>query len=126
MFCTIIKIFSFFLCAALVAVYVSQQWAQPNGESLLPWRWNDLELAKNKGLDNDDSNGRCLGWRCFTQTLQMCGMDSVFLLFHLFCVQVTVADTNLIVFSFLPWKNMSAGMIRFQVKASVLCACVST
>jgi hypothetical protein len=23
-----------------------------------------LELAKNKGLDNDDSNGRCLGWRC--------------------------------------------------------------
>jgi len=22
------------------------------------------ELAKNKGLDNDDSNGRCLGWRC--------------------------------------------------------------
>ena len=31
----------------------------------------------------------------FTQTLQMCGMDSVFLLFHSFCVQVTVADTNL-------------------------------
>ncbi len=43
---------------------VSQQWTQPNGESLLPSRWNDLELAKNKGLDNDDSNGRCLGWRC--------------------------------------------------------------
>ena len=47
-----------------MAVDVSQQWTQPNGESLLPSRWNDLELAKNKGLDNDDSNGRCLGWRC--------------------------------------------------------------
>jgi hypothetical protein len=43
------------LCAAQVAVDVSQQWTQPNGESLLPSRWNDLELAKNKGLDNDDS-----------------------------------------------------------------------
>lgn len=21
-------------------------------------------MAKNKGLDNDDSNGRCLGWQC--------------------------------------------------------------
>jgi len=52
------------LCAAQVAVDVSQQWTQPNGECLLPSRWNDLELAKNKGLDNDDSNGRCLGWRC--------------------------------------------------------------
>jgi hypothetical protein len=51
------------LCAALVAVDVSQQWTQPNGEYLLPLRWNDLELAKNKGLDYDDSNGRCLGWR---------------------------------------------------------------
>ena len=61
----------------------------------------------------------------FTQTLQMCGMDSVFLLFHSFCVQLTVADKNLSVFSFLPWKTMSAEMIRFQVKASVLCACVS-
>ena len=63
MCCTSI-IFWFFLCAALVAVDVSQQWTAPNGESLLPSRWNDLELAKNKGLDNDDSNGRCLGWRC--------------------------------------------------------------
>ena len=51
----------------------------------------------------------------FTQTLQMCGMDSVFLLFHSLCVQVTVADTNLSVFSFLPWKNMSAEMIQLQV-----------
>ena len=64
MFCTIINIFWFFLCSAQVAVDVSQQWTQPNGESLLPSRWNDLELAKNKGLDNDDSNGRCLGWQC--------------------------------------------------------------
>ncbi len=66
MFCTSINISWFFLCAAQVAVDVSQQWTQPNEESLLPSRWNDLELAKNKGLDNDDSNGRCLGswWRC--------------------------------------------------------------
>ena len=64
MFCTSINISWFFWCAAQVAVDVSQQWTQPNGESLLPSRWNDLELAKNKGLDNDDSNGRCLGWQC--------------------------------------------------------------
>ena len=57
----------------------------------------------------------------FTQTLQMCGMDTVFLLFHSFCVQVTVADTDLSVFSFLPWKNMSAEMTRLQVKACALC-----
>ncbi len=47
-----------------MAVDVSQQWTQPNEESLLPSRWNDLELTKNKGLENDDSNGRCLGWLC--------------------------------------------------------------
>ena len=47
-----------------MAVDVSQQWTKPDGESLLPSRWNDLELAKNTGLDNDDSTGRCLGWRC--------------------------------------------------------------
>ena len=47
-----------------MAVDASQQWTKPNGESLLPSRWNDLEMAKNKGLDNDDSAGRCLGWRC--------------------------------------------------------------
>ncbi len=45
-------------------VDISQQWTTPNGESLLPSRWNDLEMAKNKGLENDDSGGRCLGWRC--------------------------------------------------------------
>ena len=42
----------------------SQQWTKPDGESLLPSRWNDLELAKNTGLDNNDSTGRCLGWQC--------------------------------------------------------------
>ena len=30
---------------------------------LLPSKWNDLELAKKKGSDNDDSGGKCLGWR---------------------------------------------------------------
>ena len=43
---------------------VSQQWTSPNGKILLPSRWNDLELAKNKGLDKDDSGGQCLGWLC--------------------------------------------------------------
>jgi hypothetical protein len=52
------------VCAAQVAQDVSQQWTSPNGKILLPSRWNDLELAKNKGLDNDDSGGQCLGWRC--------------------------------------------------------------
>jgi hypothetical protein len=51
----------------------------------------------------------------FIQTLQMCGMDSVFLLFHSFCVQMMAADTDLSVFSFLPWKNISAEMIQLQV-----------
>ena len=51
-------------CAAQVAKIVSQQWILPNGESLLPSQWIDLELAKNKGLDNDGSGGRCLGWLC--------------------------------------------------------------
>jgi hypothetical protein len=40
------------------------QWTSPNGELLLPSRWNDLELEKNNSLDNDDSGGRCLGWQC--------------------------------------------------------------
>jgi hypothetical protein len=40
--------------AALMVLDVSQQWTTPNADSLLPSWWNDLELAKNKGLDNDD------------------------------------------------------------------------
>ena len=52
------------MCAAQVAQDVSQQWTSPNGKILLPSRWDDLELAKNKGSDNDDSGGQCLGWRC--------------------------------------------------------------
>ncbi len=32
--------------------------------SLTLSRWIDLEMAKNKGLDNDDSAARCMGWRC--------------------------------------------------------------
>ena len=48
-------------------------------------------------------------------------MDSVFLLIHSFCVQMMVTDTNLSVFSFLPWKNMSAEMTQLQVKACALC-----
>ena len=51
------------MCAAQVAQDVSQQWTSPNGKILLPSRWNDLELAKKKGSDNDDSGGKCLGWR---------------------------------------------------------------
>jgi hypothetical protein len=43
---------------------VSMQWTSPNRELLLPSRWNDLELEKNKILDKDGSGGRCLGWRC--------------------------------------------------------------
>ena len=31
------------------------------------------------------------------------------------------ADTDLSVFSFLPWKNMSAEMIQLQVQAGALC-----
>jgi len=58
------KFLIFFCCAALVGRDVSMQWTSPNGELLLPSRWNDLELEKNKSLDNDDSDGRCLGWRC--------------------------------------------------------------
>ena len=50
----------------------------------------------------------------FIQTLQMCDMDSVFLLFHSFCVQMMTADTDLSVLSFLPWKNMSAEVIKLQ------------
>ncbi len=41
-----------FWCAALVGRDVSMQWTSPNGELLLPPRWNDLELEKNKSLDN--------------------------------------------------------------------------
>ena len=51
------------MCAAQVAQDVSQQLTSPNGKILLPSRWNDLELAKKKGSDNDDSGGKCLGWR---------------------------------------------------------------
>ena len=54
----------FFVCAAQVAQDVSQQWTSQNEKILLPSRWNDLELAKNKGLDNHDSGGKCLWWRC--------------------------------------------------------------
>ena len=53
--------------------------------------------------------------KTFIKTLQMCGMNSVFLPFHSFCVQMMAADTGLSVFSFLPWKNMSAEMIKLQV-----------
>ncbi len=42
----------FFWSAALVGRDVSMQWTSPNGELLLPSRWNDLELEKNKSLDN--------------------------------------------------------------------------
>jgi hypothetical protein len=46
------------------------QWTLPNGELLLPSRWNDLELEKNKleknrsleSLDNNDS-----GWTAIRQ-----------------------------------------------------------
>ncbi len=57
MFCASINIFWFFLCAALVAVDVSQQWTQPNGESLLPSRWNDLELKFLHSQHSDKLTG---------------------------------------------------------------------
>ena len=57
------------MCVAQVAQAVSQQWTSPTGKVLLPSRWNDLELAKNKGLDNDDSGGKCLGWQCLAWVL---------------------------------------------------------
>jgi len=34
----------------------SMQWTSPNGELLLPSRWNDLELEKNKSLESLDNN----------------------------------------------------------------------
>jgi hypothetical protein len=53
------------------------------------------------------------------QTHQTCGMESVFLLSHSFCVQMMVPDTNLNVSSFQPWKNMYAEMIQLQVMVCV-------
>ncbi len=57
--------------------------------------------------------------RHFIQTHQACGMESVFLLSHSFCVQMMVPDANLSVSSYQPWKNMYAEMIQFQVRVCV-------
>jgi hypothetical protein len=43
------------------------QWTSPNGELLLPSRWNDLELGKNKSLESLDNNDSLAGWTAFRQ-----------------------------------------------------------
>ncbi len=61
--------------------------------------------------------------RHFIQTHQTCGMESVFLLSHSFCVlmvpDLMVPDANLSVSSYQPWKNMYAEMIQLQVRVCV-------
>ncbi len=53
------------------------------------------------------------------QTHRTCGVESVFLLYHSFCVQMMVPDANLSVSSYQPWKNMYAEMIQLQVRVCV-------
>jgi hypothetical protein len=53
------------MCAAWVGKNVSMQWTSPNGELLLPSRWNELELEKNNSLESLDNNDS--GWTAFRQ-----------------------------------------------------------
>ncbi len=57
--------------------------------------------------------------RHFIQTHQTCGMESVFLLSHSFCVQMMLPDANLSVSSYQPWNNMYSEMIQLQVRVCV-------